>query len=77
LKKVEDVLAEFDEIDLSDDPLQTDNFFANSSLFLFHIDSWLRRFCLELVEPIDDVVDVIDRRDEFHEQQREQLLRNK
>lgn len=65
------MLALLEESDDEDDLLQTESFFGNSSLFLFHIDSKFRRFCLELVEPIDDVRDVIERRDVFHEIQRE------
>jgi hypothetical protein len=56
-----------EESDDEDDLLQTESFLSNSSLFLFHIDSKFRRFCLQLVEPIEDVRDVIERRDVFHE----------
>jgi len=71
------MLAALEESDDDDDLLQTESFFSNSSLFMFHIDSKFRRFCLQLVEPIDDVRDVIERRDIFHEIQREQLVKTK
>lgn len=74
---LQSMLAALEESDDEEDLLQTDSFFSNSSLFIFHIDSKFRRFCLELVEPIADVRDVIERRDDFHEMQREQLLRSK
>lgn len=53
------MLAALEESEDEDDMLQTDSYFSNASLFMFHIDSRFRRFCLQLVEPIDSVVDVI------------------
>lgn len=76
-KILQALLAALEESEDEDDMLQTDSYFSNSSLFIFHIDSRFRRFCLQLAEPLDDVYDVIERRDEFHEIQREQLLKGK
>jgi hypothetical protein len=41
----------FDENSELSDYLHEDSFFSNSSLYLFHIDGHLRRFCLMLAEP--------------------------
>ena len=46
------------------DVIHEDNYFKNSSCFLFHIDGKLRRFCLTLAEPrvhVDEVFRIRDR----------------
>lgn len=46
------------------DVIHDDNYFTNSSCFLFHIDGSLRRFCLSLAEPrvhFDEVIRIRDR----------------
>ena len=37
------------------DPMENNNesFFSNASLGIFHIDSTLRRLCIELAEPFE------------------------
>jgi hypothetical protein len=40
------MLAALEESEDEDDLLQTESYFSNSSLFIFHIDSRIRRYCL-------------------------------
>ena len=46
------------------DPMESNNesFFNNSSLFIFHVDSKLRRLCLEMSESCSDYQTLITTR---------------
>jgi hypothetical protein len=45
------------------DLLFSDDYFSNSSLFIFHIDLKIRRFCLFLAEPRNLVDEIYRKRD--------------
>jgi hypothetical protein len=54
----------FDENSELSDYLHEDSFFKNASMYIFHIDGPLRRFCLKLAEPkceVDEVFRIRDR----------------
>lgn len=53
----------FDEWSDISELIRHDSFFTNSSCFIFHIDSSLRRFCLTLAEPRVNVNEVFRIRD--------------
>ena len=52
-----------DEPSVISDMLHADDYFVNSSLYIFHLDSKLRRFCLFLAEPRKLVDEIYRKRD--------------
>ena len=47
------------------DMLFADDYLTNSSLYIFHIDMKIRRFCLFLAEPRNLVDEIYRNRDKF------------
>lgn len=64
--KIDDVQNQMDLDDIQSevsDMLFADDFFTNSSLYIFHIDMKIRRFCLLLAEPRNLVDEIYRKRD--------------
>ena len=64
--KIDDVQNQMDLDDIQSevsDMLFADDFLTNSSLYIFHIDMKIRRFCLLLAEPRNLVDEIYRKRD--------------